>query len=112
MGPLKGGLGRMIMQQAQKMQQDLARVQEELANERVEASSGGGMVTVVANGQGEVLEIKISREAVDPDDVEMLQDLVLAAVKEAIAKAKELQGERMKEATGGLAELGGLGGLF
>jgi len=108
MGPLKGGLQKMLLEQVQKVQQNLAKTQEELANERLEASAGGGMVTVVVNGTGEVLEIKISPEVVDPNDVEMLQDTVLAAVREAIAKAKEHQGERMQEATGGLS----IPGLF
>lgn len=108
MGPLKGGLQKMLLEQVQKVQQNLAKTQEELANERLEASAGGGMVTVVVNGTGEVLEIKISPEVVDPNDVEMLQDTVLAAVREAIAKAKEHQGKRMQEATGGLS----IPGLF
>lgn len=108
MGPLKGGLQKMLLEQVQKVQQNLVKTQEELANDRLEASAGGGMVTVVVNGTGEVLEIKISPEVVDPDDIEMLQDTVLAAVREAIAKAKEHQGKRMQEATGGLS----IPGLF
>jgi DNA-binding YbaB/EbfC family protein len=108
MGPLKGGLQKMLLEQVQKVQQNLVKTQEELANERVEATAGGGMVTAVATGVGEIVEIRIAREAVDPDDVELLQDTVLAAVREAIAKAKQLQGERMQEATGGLS----IPGLF
>ena len=108
MGPLKGGLQRMLLEQVQKVQQNLIKTQEELANERVEASAGGGMVTAVATGTGEIVEIRIAPEAVDPNDVELLQDTVLAAVREAIAKAKEHQAERMQEATGGLS----IPGLF
>ena len=108
MGPLKGGLQKMLLEQVQKVQQNLVKTQQELANERLEATAGGGMVTAVANGVGEILEIKIAPEAVDPDDVELLQDTVLAAVREAIAKAKEHQGKRMQEATGGLS----IPGLF
>lgn len=108
MGPFKGGIEKMILEQAQKIQSDLAKIQEELAEERVEASAGGGMVQVTANGAGELLEVKISPEVVDPEDIEMLQDLVLAAVKEALTKAKDLQSERMSAATGGLH----LPGLF
>ena len=108
MGVLKGGIGKLLMEQAQKIQSDLAKIQEELAQERVEAAAGGGMVQVAVSGMGELLEVKISPEVVDPDDIEMLQDLVLAAVKEALAKAKELQAERMSAATGGLQ----LPGLF
>jgi DNA-binding YbaB/EbfC family protein len=108
MGPLKGGLQKMLMDQVQKVQQNLAKAQEELAEERLEASAGGGMVTAVVSGSGELVEIRIAREAVDPDDVELLQDTVLAAVREAIAKAKERQGERMQEVTGGLS----IPGLF
>jgi DNA-binding YbaB/EbfC family protein len=108
MGPLKGGLQKLLLEQVQKVQQNLVKTQEELANERVEATAGGGMVTAVATGIGEIVEIRIAREAVDPDDVELLQDTVLAAVREAIAKAKQHQAERMQAATGGLS----IPGLF
>ena len=94
-----------LMQQAQQMQAEMMKAQEELANETVEASAGGGMVTVKANGAGEILEIKIAKEAVDPDDPEMLEDMVLAAVNEAIRSAHTLMESRM----GGM--MGGLGGL-
>ena len=108
MGPLKGGLQKMLLDQVQKVQQNLVKAQEELANERLEASAGGGMVTVTVSGAGEILEIKIAPEVVDPNDIEMLQETVLAAVREAVAKAKQRQGERMQEATGGLS----IPGLF
>jgi DNA-binding YbaB/EbfC family protein len=84
-----GGLGD-IMKQAQKMQQELLRIQEELATKTVEATSGGGMVTVVVSGRLELVSIKIEKDVVDPGDIEMLQDLVLAAVNEGIAKAQEM----------------------
>jgi len=96
-----GGLGD-IMKQAQKMQQELLRIQEELATKTVEASSGGGMVTVVVNGRMELTSIKIEKDVVDPGDVEMLQDLVLAAVNEGIAKAQEMTKDEMAKVTGGL----------
>jgi hypothetical protein len=91
-----------MMKQAQKMQADLAKAQDDLKDEVVEASSGGGMVTVKANGHGEILSIQIKPEIVDPDDIEMLQDVVLAAVREASEKAKDLQAEVMQSMTGGL----------
>ena len=79
-----------LMQQAQQMQEQMARAQEEVANETVEASAGGGMVTVKANGAGELLEVRIDPKAIDPDDPEMLSDLVLAAVNEALRSARTL----------------------
>ena len=91
-----------IMKQAQKMQAQIAKIQEELALKTVEASAGGGMVTVVANGKQEIVSIKIEPEAVDPQDVEMLQDLVVAAVNEALRKAQEMVAEEMRKVTGGL----------
>lgn len=98
------GMGNMqkMMKQVQKMQAEMARMQEELATREVEASAGGGMVTVVANGKQEVMSIKIKPEAVDPDDVEMLEDLVLAAVKEALRKSQEMVTEEMNRITGGM----------
>ena len=91
-----------LMKQAQKMQKQMMEIQEELANRTVEASVGGGMVTVVANGQQDILSIRIDPEVVDPDDIEMLQDLILAAVNEAHRKAQELMTEEMDKLTGGL----------
>ncbi len=91
-----------IMKQAQKMQAQIAKIQEELAQKTVEASAGGGMVSVVANGKQEIVSIKIEPEVVDPKDVEMLQDLVVAAVNEALRKAQEMIAEEMSKVTGGL----------
>ena len=95
------GMNDMI-RQAQMMQKKMAQLQEEMATKTVEASSGGGMVTVVANGSQEVLNIAIDKTVVDPNDVEMLQDLVLAAVNDALKKAKEMQQAEMSAITGGL----------
>ncbi len=99
-----------MMQQVQKMQKDMELAQEELKSEVVEASAGGGMVTVKVTGDLELLEVKIDPGAVDPEDVEILADMVLAAVNEALRSAQELAERKMGGATGGL-DLGGLGGL-
>jgi DNA-binding YbaB/EbfC family protein len=98
---MKKGIGQM-MKQAQKMQAQILKIQEEMAVRTVEASSGGGMVTVTANGKQEVLSIRIEPQVVDPEDVEMLQDLVVAAVNEALKKAQEMVAEEMAKVTGGL----------
>ena len=98
-----------MMRQVQQMQADLAKAQEELKGQVVEASAGGGMVTVKISGDLELKELKIDPEAVDPEDVELLQDMVLAAVNEAIRSAQELGASRMGQATGGLGGLGDLG---
>jgi len=103
-------LGNM-MKQVQKMQADMAKAQEELQNEVVEASAGGGMVTVKISGDLELKEIRIDPEAVDPEDVDLLQDMVQAAVNEGIRAAQELAASKMNAAAGGLAGPGGLGGL-
>jgi nucleoid-associated protein EbfC len=95
------GMGNM-MKQAQKLQSQMMKLQEELADKTVESSSGGGMVTVVANGRQQIVSIKIEDEVVDPQDVEMLQDLVLAAVNDALAKAQEMVSSEMGKLTGGL----------
>ena len=95
-----------LMQQAQEMQEQLAKVQEEAASETVEATAGGGMVTVTANGAGEITEIKIAKEAIDPDDPEMLADLVLAAVNEALRSAQRLVESKVGPLMGGLGGLG------
>jgi DNA-binding YbaB/EbfC family protein len=100
-----------MMQQVQKMQAEMLKAQEQLKNEVVEASAGGGMVTVKVTGELELQEVKIDPEAVDPEDVEMLQDLVLAATNEALRSAQELAANRMNAAAGGLGGLGGAGGL-
>jgi len=98
-----------MMQQVQKMQQDMAAAQEELKDEVVEASAGGGMVTVKISGALEVKEVKVDPAAVDPEDVEILGDMVLAAVNEALRMAQELAERKMGGATAGL-DLGALGG--
>lgn len=102
-----------MLKQVQKMQQDMERAQEQLAEETVEASSGGGMVTVTVSGDLEVRAVKIAPDAVDPEDVDMLCDLVLAATNEALRAAQELAASKMGAVTGGLdpGALGGLGGL-
>jgi DNA-binding YbaB/EbfC family protein len=99
-----------MMQQVQKMQKDMELAQEELKNELVEASAGGGMVTVKISGDLEVREVRIDPSAVDPEDVEILSDMVLAAVNEALRMAQEVAARKMGGATGGL-DLGDLGGL-
>jgi DNA-binding YbaB/EbfC family protein len=100
-----------MLKQVQKMQADMVKAQEELKNELVEASAGGGMVTVKISGDLELRELRIDPEAVDPEDVELLQDMVLAAVNEAVRSAQELAANKMNAAAGGLAGPGGLGGL-
>ena len=105
----KMGMGD-IMKQAQKMQDKMQKIQDELADLQAEASSGGGMVTVVANGKQEILEVRIDKQVVDPEDVEMLEDLVVAAVNQAMEKAQELANDEMGKAAGGM--LGNLPGGF
>ncbi|MGW8325188.1 MAG: YbaB/EbfC family nucleoid-associated protein, partial [Desulfobacterales bacterium] len=95
------GLGKM-MKQAQQLQSKMFKLQEELAEKTVETSSGGGMVKVVANGKQQLVSIQIEQEVVDPDDVEMLQDLILAAVNDALNKAQEMVSEEMSKLTGGM----------
>lgn len=91
-----------LLQTAQRMQQELSRIQGELASKTVEGSAGGGMVVAVANGRQQLVSISIEREVVDPADVEMLQDLVVAAVNQALGKAAELAQQEMAKVTGGL----------
>ncbi|MAP86993.1 MAG: YbaB/EbfC family nucleoid-associated protein [Candidatus Poribacteria bacterium] len=91
-----------LMKQAQKMQKRMLEIQEDLANRTVETTVGGGMVTAVANGQQELVSITISPDVVDPNDVEMLEDLIVAAVNEARNKAQELMGDEMSKLTGGI----------
>jgi DNA-binding YbaB/EbfC family protein len=100
-----------LLQQAQKMQEEMMAAQEKLKDERVEASAGGGMVKVVMSGDLELKSLAIEPDAVDPEDVEMLQDMVLAAVNEAVRAAQELAATKMNAAAGGLTGPGGLGGL-
>ena len=98
-----------MMKQAQKMQEQLAQTQAELASKTVEVATGGGKVTVVANAAGDVLSIKISKDVVDPNDVEFLEDMVLTGVQQAIAKGKELAQSEMSKVTAGMGLPPGLG---
>lgn len=108
-GGFPGGMNmNNLMKQAKKMQEQMMKVQQELEEKTVQASVGGGVVTVVANGKKEILEINIKPEVVDPDDVEMLQDLIIAAVNEATRKADEMIQNEMGKLTGGM----GMPGLF
>jgi DNA-binding YbaB/EbfC family protein len=95
-----------MMEQVQQMQAQMQQAQEELKNETVQATAGGGMVTVTASGDGEIKEIKIDPKAIDPDDPEMLEDMVLAAVNEALRSANGLIQSKMGPAMGGLSDLG------
>jgi DNA-binding YbaB/EbfC family protein len=100
-----------IMKQAQKMQQEMGRIQEESKKKTVEATAGGGMVMVTANGAMEILSIKIERDVVNPDDIEMLQDLIVAAANEALRRAQQMMNEDMGKLTGGM-NIPGLGNIF
>ncbi len=95
------GIGE-IMKQAQKLQSQMAKIQEEMALKTIEGSAGGGMVTVVANGKQEIVSVKIDSEVVDPNDIDMLQDLVQAAANDAIKKSQEMVSSEMSKVTGGL----------
>jgi nucleoid-associated protein EbfC len=95
------GFGNLI-RQAQQLQSKMVKVQEEMASRTVEASAGGGMVVAVANGKQELVSIKIEKEVVNPEDVEMLQDLILAAANAALKNAQEMVAEEMKKLTGGI----------
>jgi len=103
-----------IMREAQKIQAEMARVQEEVKVKTIEATAGGGMVTAIVNGAGEIVSLKIEKDVVNPEDVEMLQDLIIAAVNEGIRRAHEMVNTEMSKLTGGLQlpGLGGLGSLF
>ena len=104
-----GGMNQMqMMKKAQKMQEEMLNMQKELESKTYEATAGGGMVTAVVDGQHEIKALTIKPEAVDPDDVEMLQDMIIAAVNEAMRKAADEQNASMAKLTGGL----NLGGLF
>jgi len=100
--PAGGGGGGNMMAQLQRLQEEMARAQEQLANETVEVSAGGGMVKAVMTGQQKLVSITIAPEAVDPDDVEMLQDMIVAAVNEALERSQALAAARMGALTGGL----------
>ena len=106
---MPGGMNQAaMMRQAQKMQQDMLRMQEEMENKTYSATAGGGMVTATVNGKHELISLEIKPDAVDPDDVEMLQDMVIAAVNEALRTAETDKANNMSKMTGGL----NLGGLF
>lgn len=108
-GPMMGGgMNMNMIKQAQKMQQDMLKMQEELETKEYEATVGGGMVTAKVNGKHEVVNVTINPEAVDPDDVEMLQDMIVAAVNEAMRSAESEASANMSKLTGGM----NLGGLF
>lgn len=107
-GGMGGGMNMNMVKQAQKMQQDMLRMQEEMESKEYEATVGGGVVKAVVNGKHEVLSISIAPEAVDPDDVEMLQDMLVGAVNEAMRKADAEASQNLSRLTGGL----NLGGLF
>jgi DNA-binding YbaB/EbfC family protein len=95
------GMGN-LMKQAQKLQSKMLKLQEELGDRTVETSSGGGMITIVANGRQQIVSIRIEKEVIDPDDAEMLQDLILAAVNDALARSQEMVSEEMGKLTGGM----------
>ena len=100
-----------LLKQAQQFQSKMAKLQEELAEQTIETSAGGGMVTVVVNGRQEVLSIQIDPEVIDPDDPEMLQDLIMAAINDALLRAKNMMNEEMGKLTKGL-NLPGIPGLL
>jgi len=95
------GMGK-LFKQAQKMQKDMAKIQAEMASKTVEATAGGGMITVVVNGNQEVTNIKIEKEVVNSDDIEMLENLVIAAINEGLRKSKEMVADGMGKLTGGM----------
>ena len=107
-GPMGGGMNMNMIKQAQKMQQDMLKMQEEMESKEYDATAGGGMVKAVVNGKHELLSLTINPEAVDPVDLEMLQDMVVAAVNEAMRKGEAEAAQNMSKLTGGL----NLGGLF
>ena len=107
-GGMGGGMNMNMIKQAQKMQQDMLKMQEEMESKEYDATAGGGMVKALVNGKHELLSLTINPEAVDPEDVEMLQDMVVAAVNEAMRKAENEAAQNMSKLTGGL----NLGGLF
>ena len=104
------GLGD-IMQQAQKMQATLSQMNKEVEKKTAEAAAGGGMVTVVANGKGELVSVRVEKEIVDPEEKEMLEDLVLAAANEALRKVQKLKEEELKKVTGGM-KIPGMPNIF
>ena len=114
-GGFSGGLpGNMnnLMKQAQKMQKQMEEKTKEMEDKQWEATAGGGAVTVTVSGKKEILSVKLSKEVVDPDDVEMLEDLIVAATNEALRKMEDESSSAMNSIAGGLGGLGGLGGMF
>ena len=109
-GGFGGGNMQQLMRQAQKMQQDMEKAQQELGEMQIEASAGGGMVSCTVTGLKEIVSIKINPEIVDPEDIEMLEDLIVAAANEALRKVEEESGAAMSKLTGGLG--GGMPGMF
>lgn len=107
---MRGGMGNMqnMMKQMQKMQKQMAEAQEELGEKKIEGTAGGGMVTVVVTGHKEIVEVTIKPEVVDPEDIEMLQDLVLAATNDALKKAEDLTSKTMGQFTKGMNLPGGM----
>jgi DNA-binding YbaB/EbfC family protein len=99
---MMGGNMQKMMKQVQKMQADMAKLQEELGDRTVESTSGGGVVKVVANGRQELISVEIKPEAVDPEDVDMLQDLILSAVNNALTQSRDMVSKEMGKLTGGL----------
>lgn len=110
-GAMPGNMNN-LMKQAQRMQRQMEEKQKEMEEKEYEASAGGGAVTVKLSGKKEVLSVKLSPEAVDPDDIETLEDLIVAAMNEALKKLEAEQEESLGALTGGMGGLGGLGGLF
>lgn len=100
-----------LMKQAQQFQAKMAKIQEEVGNRTVEASAGGGMVSVIANGKQEIISVNIDQEVINPDDAEMLQDLIMAAVNDALSRARNMMNEEMGKLTKGL-NIPGMPGLF
>ncbi len=106
-----GGMNMNMMKQAQKMQQELLKMQEDMQNKEYTITTGGGMVSATVNGKHQLLKLTINPEAVDPDDVEMLQDMIIAAINGAVNSAESECNDSMSKLTGGM-NLGGLGGLL
>ena len=114
-GGFQGGMpGNMnnLMKQAQRMQKQMEEKTKEMEEKQWEATAGGGAVTVTVSGKKEIISVKLSKEVVDPDDVEMLEDLIVAATNEALRKMEEESADVMNSIAGGLGGLGGLGGMF
>lgn len=109
MGAMGGGMNMNMMKQVQKMQQDMLRMQQELEEKTYTSTAGGGAITAVANGKRELVSIEIDPDAIDPEEAEMLQDMIVAAVNAALREAENEAGASMQKLTGGIGGLGGLG---